>query len=122
VIEQITNNGGVDIIVHVAGGGLSAPSGGFAKLTPEQWHQTLELNLLGAVRLDRGLIPAMIDAGSGAIVHITSIQRKMPYTTQRFRRGRWCALDPFRGSGDHGRVAVRRRPENASLPATCGRR
>jgi NAD(P)-dependent dehydrogenase (short-subunit alcohol dehydrogenase family) len=38
----------------------------------------LELNLLGAVRLDRGLIPAMIDAGAGAIVHIASIQRKMP--------------------------------------------
>jgi NAD(P)-dependent dehydrogenase (short-subunit alcohol dehydrogenase family) len=30
------------------------------------------------VRLDHGLIPAMIAAGAGAIVHITSIQRKMP--------------------------------------------
>jgi NAD(P)-dependent dehydrogenase (short-subunit alcohol dehydrogenase family) len=78
VIKRIADNGGVDIIVHVAGGGASAPSGGFAKLTPELWHQTLELNLLGAVRLDRGLIPAMIDAGAGAIVHIASIQRKMP--------------------------------------------
>ena len=38
----------------------------------------LELNLLGAVRLDRGLIPKMIDTGTGAIVHIASIQRKMP--------------------------------------------
>jgi NAD(P)-dependent dehydrogenase (short-subunit alcohol dehydrogenase family) len=78
VIRHITDHGGVDIIVHVAGGGGSAPSGGFAKLTPELWQQTLELNLLGAVRLDRGLIPAMIDTGAGAIVHITSIQRKMP--------------------------------------------
>ena len=77
VIEQITQNGGVNIIVHVAGGG-PAPSGGFAMLTPELWHRTLELNLLGAVRLDRGLVPAMIDAGTGAIVHVTSIQRKMP--------------------------------------------
>jgi len=78
VIEQITSSGGVDIIVHIAGGGGSAPSGGFAKLTPEQWHETLELNLLGAVRLDRGLVPAMIAAGAGAIVHVTSIQRRMP--------------------------------------------
>ena len=46
VIEQITDHGGVDIIVHVAGGGASAPAGGFAKLTPQLWHQTLELNLL----------------------------------------------------------------------------
>src|SRR6202158_872252 len=78
VIEQITRSGGVDIIVHIVGGGGSAPSGGFAKLTSEQWHETLELNLLGAVRLDRGLVPAMIAAGAGAIVHVTSIQRRMP--------------------------------------------
>ena len=30
------------------------------------------------MRLDRGLVPAMIAAGAGAIVHVTSIQRKMP--------------------------------------------
>ena len=78
VVEQITGRGGVDIIVHVAGGGGSAPSGGFARLTPELWQRTLELNLLGAVRLDRGLVPPMIDTGAGAIVHIASIQRKMP--------------------------------------------
>jgi NAD(P)-dependent dehydrogenase (short-subunit alcohol dehydrogenase family) len=78
VIEQITANGGADIIVHVAGGGAAAPSGGFATLTPELWHHTLQLNLLGAVRLDLGLIPAMIQTGAGSIVHITSIQRKMP--------------------------------------------
>jgi NAD(P)-dependent dehydrogenase (short-subunit alcohol dehydrogenase family) len=78
VIEQMAANGGADIIVHVAGGGDSAPSGGFAMLTPELWHQTLQLNLLGAVRVDRGLIPAMIQTGAGSIVHITSIQRKMP--------------------------------------------
>jgi NAD(P)-dependent dehydrogenase (short-subunit alcohol dehydrogenase family) len=78
VIEQIAANGGADIIVHVAGGGASAPSGGFATLTPQLWDHTLQLNLLGAVRLDRGLIPAMIQTGAGSIVHITSIQRKMP--------------------------------------------
>src|SRR5258705_789410 len=77
VIAQMSQDGAVQIIVHVAGGG-PAPSGGFAMLTPELWNRTLELNLLGAVRLDRGLVPAMIDAGVGAIVHVTSIQRKMP--------------------------------------------
>ena len=34
VIAQMIDRGGADIIVHVAGGGASAPSGGFAKLTP----------------------------------------------------------------------------------------
>ena len=33
---------------------------------------------MAAVRLDRGLIPGMIKQGSGAVVHISSIQRKLP--------------------------------------------
>jgi NAD(P)-dependent dehydrogenase (short-subunit alcohol dehydrogenase family) len=66
-----------DILVHVVGGSHS-PSGGFAALSDEHWQAELNLNLLAAVRLDRGLVPAMIAARSGAVVHISSIQRHMP--------------------------------------------
>lgn len=69
--------GGVDIIVHVVGGS-SAPAGGFAALDDDQWHRALNLNLFPAVRLDRALLPAMLDHGSGVIIHITSIQRQLP--------------------------------------------
>ena len=69
--------GGVDIIVHVVGGS-SAPAGGFAVLDDEQWHRALDLNLLPAVRLDRALLPSMLDQGAGVIIHITSIQGQLP--------------------------------------------
>jgi NAD(P)-dependent dehydrogenase (short-subunit alcohol dehydrogenase family) len=69
--------GGAQILVHVAGGS-SAPAGGFAALTDRDWLDQLQLNLLGAVRLDRALAPSMIAAGSGAIVHVGSIQSRMP--------------------------------------------
>jgi len=69
--------GGAQILVHVAGGSAS-PAGGFAALTDQHWLDELQLNLLGAVRLDRALVPAMIAAGSGAIVHVGSIQSRMP--------------------------------------------
>ena len=69
--------GALDILVSNVGGS-HAPSGGFAALTDEQWLDELNLNLLGAVRLDRGLLPAMIEGGGGAVVHVTSIQRRMP--------------------------------------------
>jgi NAD(P)-dependent dehydrogenase (short-subunit alcohol dehydrogenase family) len=69
--------GGIDIIVHVAGGS-SAPAGGFAVLDDGEWHRALELNLFPAIRLDRALLPTMLDQGSGVIIHITSIQRQMP--------------------------------------------
>jgi NAD(P)-dependent dehydrogenase (short-subunit alcohol dehydrogenase family) len=67
----------LDILVHTLGGS-HAPAGGFAALGDRDWHDELTLNLLTAVRLDRALLPAMIDAGSGAVVHVSSIQRRMP--------------------------------------------
>jgi NAD(P)-dependent dehydrogenase (short-subunit alcohol dehydrogenase family) len=69
--------GGIDIMVHVVGGS-SAPAGGFAVLDDNEWHQALDQNLFAAVRLDRALLPSMIEQGSGVIIHITSIQRQLP--------------------------------------------
>lgn len=69
--------GAVDIIVHVLGGS-SSPGGGFAALEDRHWAAELNLNLLGAVRLDKALLPSMLERGSGAIVHTGSIQRKLP--------------------------------------------
>ena len=69
--------GGIDILVHNAGGS-SAPGGGFAALTDELWQDAVNQNLLAAVRLDRGLLPWMLAQGSGVIIHISSIQRSLP--------------------------------------------
>lgn len=69
--------GGVDIVVHAVGGS-GAPAGGFAVLNDAEWSKALEQNLMPAVRLDRALLPFMIEQGSGAIIHITSIQCQLP--------------------------------------------
>ncbi|MCR5873017.1 SDR family oxidoreductase [Phenylobacterium sp. J426] len=69
--------GGVDILAHVIGGSAT-PGGGFVALTDEHWLSELNLNLLATVRLDRLLIPQMIERGAGAVVHVTSIQSILP--------------------------------------------
>ena len=69
--------GGIDILVHVLGGSTT-PGGGLVALTDEHWLTELNLNLLATVRLDRLLIPQMIERGSGAVVHVTSIQSVLP--------------------------------------------
>src|ERR1041384_2332659 len=69
--------GGVDIMIHNVGGS-SAPSGGFITVTDELWQQAFDENLYPAVRLDRALLPSMIEQGAGVIVHISSIQRSLP--------------------------------------------
>ncbi|MGW3609155.1 SDR family oxidoreductase [Micromonospora sp. NPDC005163] len=77
VAERLLGEGGADIVVHVVGGS-HAPAGGFAALTEQAWADELNLNLLGAVRLDRCLVPSMIEKRAGAIVHLSSIQRRKP--------------------------------------------
>lgn len=73
----LAHMGGVDILAHVIGGS-SAPGGGFVALTDDHWLAELNLNLLATTRLDRLLIPQMIERGSGTVVHVTSIQSILP--------------------------------------------
>lgn len=74
ILEQF---GGVDVIVHNVGGSAT-PGGGFAAITDELWQKELNLNLLAAVRLDRALLPQMIERGHGVVIHISSIQSRLP--------------------------------------------
>jgi NAD(P)-dependent dehydrogenase (short-subunit alcohol dehydrogenase family) len=68
---------GIDVVVDVLGGS-SAPGGGFAALDDNEWWKELNQNPMPAVRLDRALLPSMIEQGSGVIIHVTSIQHELP--------------------------------------------
>jgi NAD(P)-dependent dehydrogenase (short-subunit alcohol dehydrogenase family) len=78
VVGEVLNRlGGVDILVNCVGGS-SAPSGGVLALSDEDWQNTINTKLFAAVRLDRRLLPGMLKQGSGVIIHISSIQRRLP--------------------------------------------
>jgi NAD(P)-dependent dehydrogenase (short-subunit alcohol dehydrogenase family) len=78
VVDAVSRElGGLDILVNVLGGS-SAPSGGFAALNDEEWDKEFNLNFFPAVRLDRALIPGMIAQGGGVVIHVTSIQNRLP--------------------------------------------
>lgn len=75
--EVLARLGGVDILINNVGGS-SAPSGGALALSDHDWQQTFDTNLFAAVRLDRAFLPNMLAQRSGAIIHISSIQRALP--------------------------------------------
>ena len=78
VVRQIHERfDGLDILVNNVGGS-SAPGGGVLALSDDDWQQTLDANLLAAVRLDRAFLPGMLERRAGVIVHISSIQRRLP--------------------------------------------
>lgn len=78
VLREIAGTyGGVNILVNALGGS-ETPGGGFGALNDNDWLETLQTNLLAPVRLDRGLLPYMIARHSGVIIHIASIQGRLP--------------------------------------------
>ncbi|WP_371648144.1 MULTISPECIES: SDR family oxidoreductase [unclassified Streptomyces] len=68
--------GGVDILVHNAGG--AQPYESASDIPDEVWQDALDLNFLASVRLDALLVPGMRERHSGAIVHVSSAATLAP--------------------------------------------
>lgn len=71
--------GPVDILINTVGGS-PAPQGGTLAQSDEDWQRIFDLNLFSSVRLDRAFLPGMIGQGRGVIIHIASIQNRLPLT------------------------------------------
>lgn len=76
--EEIkTNWGAAHIIINCAG--ARGAAGDFLSLTDQDWQQTIEVDLLGAVRLCRAFIPHLQENGWGRVVLIASENAYQPY-------------------------------------------
>ena len=75
--EIFTKFGKLDILINSLGGS-ETQAGGFSVLSDQDWEQTIQTNLLAPVRLDRLFLPKMIEQKCGVIIHIASIQGKLP--------------------------------------------
>jgi NAD(P)-dependent dehydrogenase (short-subunit alcohol dehydrogenase family) len=67
----------IDVVVNNVGG---APPrlDGFLAITDEMWQQTLNLDLMSAVRTMRAAIPVMLAGGGGVILNIGSLNARLP--------------------------------------------
>jgi 2-hydroxycyclohexanecarboxyl-CoA dehydrogenase len=61
--------GRVDGLVNAAGWDQIQP---FLENPPEMWDRVIAVNLMGAIRLTRGVLPPMVEAKAGKIVNISS--------------------------------------------------
>ena len=58
--------------ILVNGAATDDPTGSILELCPADWNRTLAVNLTGVYLMSRAVLPAMIAAGGGSIIHIAS--------------------------------------------------
>jgi len=67
----------VDVLVNNVGRAPARP-GGFLSITDQDWLDTLNLDLLAAVRATRGALPSMLAAQAGVVVSVCSVNARLP--------------------------------------------
>jgi len=72
--------GDIDILVHAAG--VTGAQGAFHDIDDDGWTSTLEVDLLGAVRVVREFLPGLRRRGWGRVVLIASEDGVQPYADE----------------------------------------
>ncbi|MFZ4896452.1 oxidoreductase [Plantibacter sp. Mn2098] len=86
-------HGPIDVLVqNAAATSADAPS---LAIPDDAWMGDLTLNFLGVVRLDRELVPAMVERGRGVVVHISSISSHYPQPGQASYAASKAALNAY---------------------------
>ena len=71
------NRRDVDVLVNNAGGAFDAAS--VLESDPEIWKKSFDVNVVGSVRMTKAIAPAMIKAGKGQIVVMSSTAAYVAY-------------------------------------------
>ncbi|MGP5683785.1 SDR family oxidoreductase [Brachybacterium alimentarium] len=69
--------GSLNAVVHVAGGALGVEHAADADL--EKWQRMYDINVLGAVRVTRALLPAIRESRRGDLLFVTSVAAREAY-------------------------------------------
>ncbi|MCC6445367.1 MAG: SDR family oxidoreductase [Armatimonadetes bacterium] len=70
VREAAEAMGGIDILIHAAGG---PAKGTILEVSPETWYEAFDIHIHGAYHLCRAAVPLMKTRGEGAIILVSSV-------------------------------------------------
>ncbi|UTR10015.1 3-ketoacyl-ACP reductase [Evansella sp. LMS18] len=80
-VDSLTEElGSFDILINNAGTGKF---GGFLELSPEEWKNMIDVNLMGAYYVTRTVLPQLIEKNGGDIINVSSTagQKGAPVTS-----------------------------------------
>lgn len=87
VRDAVATAGGLDVVVNNAGIGVGGHAEAF---TVDQYRGLFDVNVLGVQRVNRAVLPSMREAGSGLLVHVSSVMGRVvipfaaPYTASKW--------------------------------------
>ncbi|SLJ99045.1 SDR family oxidoreductase [Arthrobacter sp. P2b] len=70
LLSQVTEAGGVDTLINIAGGARGADTIGGA--STEDWEWMYRVNVLGTMKLTRAFLPMLRATGEGTVLNLTS--------------------------------------------------
>lgn len=76
-VAEVAGEGGCRLLVNNAGGALGVER--LADAVDEKWRTMFETNVLGLMRMTRGLLPQLLASGDGHVVNVTSIAALQGY-------------------------------------------
>ena len=109
VADIVARHGRIDLLVNNAG--VIDTEVPLLESDPDEWWQTIEINLRGPYLMTRTVLPHMVAAGSGRIVNINSGAAYRNYdiaTAYNVSKGALARLTAATGlNADHGRACLR---------------
>ena len=83
--------GGLDVMVNNAG--IAGPTGSLEDISPEQWHQTMDVNVNGQFYCLRYAIPLLKQSKGGSIVNVSSTAGLTGYPLRTaYAASKWAVI------------------------------
>ncbi|MDO5492027.1 MAG: SDR family oxidoreductase [Nesterenkonia sp.] len=77
VLDEVSEAGGIDTLINVAGGALGTES--VAEAEPEDWRWMFEANVMGTLNTLQAFLPMLRAHGHGTVLNVTSTAGTVAY-------------------------------------------